>query len=102
MRCTLLGAGGGDSSATETLQVRELREAVAADDSIPLIFSLDLREGRPIVAADATWLSTEPLDMIGGGERAAASFRRVLIVDLDPQSVPAGVSRASRSGDRSA
>ena len=45
-----------------------------------MLFSLDLSEGRPLIAPGANWTSTSPLDMIGAAR--AAGCRRFLIVDL--------------------
>ena len=51
--------------ATETLAgTHALAKVMRAGPCEPLIFSLDLREGRPIVAKGSRWSSTEPLELL--------------------------------------
>ena len=61
-------AGAGASAiivATETLAgPHAIAEMIRAGPCEALIFSLDLREGRPIVAKGSSWSSTEPLEIL--------------------------------------
>ena len=68
----LEGAGATDViAATETLSgVSALSEIARAGPVDRLIFSLDLREGRALVARCSDWPSSEPIDLV----RAAADL----------------------------
>lgn len=76
-------AAGVDSVvvATETLRgPSTLGELIQSVEPDRLIFGLDLRGGRPILAVSDEWIATEPIGLI---ETALeAGFLRVLILDL--------------------
>ena len=84
----LLGqfASGGQPGLTdmkplETLEgPRVLAELVAQVGTDRLIFSLDLFQGRILVAGDSTWGTNDPLELVH--QAIDLGMHRVLILDL--------------------
>ena len=67
--------------ATETLVGPEvLAAAVARFTSARVVFGLDLRDGRPILAEGSQWVKRRALDLIESA--LAAGIHRLLLLDL--------------------
>jgi phosphoribosylformimino-5-aminoimidazole carboxamide ribotide isomerase len=65
----------------ETLRgPRALRDLAGAVERGRLAFSLDLREGRPILAAGADWETDDPARL--AGLAAGCGIRRIILLDL--------------------
>src|SRR5262249_44956539 len=68
-------------AATETLLGPSSLSAItAAMEPDPVVFGLDLEEGRPLLCSESTWRSSQAIDLV---ETALdARIRRVLLLDL--------------------
>lgn len=78
-------------AATETLAgPAGLADLAATADPDTLIFGLDLRAGRPIVAPWAGWPSNDPLVLVGSAWEAG--LRRFVVLDLARVGAGGGVS----------
>lgn len=78
----LLGAGVATIVAgLETIDgPATLADLVAAVGADRLVFSIDLRDGRPLVATEAAWGTSDPRELAGRAVRDGV--RRILLLDL--------------------